>query len=308
MGIAQEIWQAFITAHPEVIKGHLNLDEVNRKMDAFTQARNQQPHPDFEGLSPQHMHFLLSDPWGPQSVVRLQDDQPDTVLDQIPFLVLMEVLFQELITTPPLKLTPKGNLPLALCRSLYERKLLVQDDIERGITKKISEDNVGFLRALKATLSLSAYVKKRQNAFWLTQAGQQALGQRRAGLLKQLLTDYTLRFNWAYLDDTQTDAGQFGWAYSLYLLDRYGTEWQETDFYALKVLKAFPHLREPIPSGRLSGLSLEFERVYRWRFIEQFGVWFGLIELRPKRQGSYYSDPLLIRKTPLLSQLFQFSP
>ena len=306
MGIAQEIWQAFITAHPEVTKGDLTLQGVNRKMDAFTQARNQQPHPDFDGLSPHQMHFLLSDPWGPQSVMRLKGDEPDALLDQVPFLVLMEALFQELITTPPIKLTPKGNLPLALCRSLYERKRLVQDDIERGITKKISEDNVRFLQALKACLSLSAYVKKRQNAFWLTQAGQKALGQGRAGLLKQLLTDYTLRFNWAYLDDTQTDAGHFGWAYSLHLLHRYGTEWQETDFYATKVLMAFPHLREPIPSGRLPGLSLEFERVYRWRFIEQFACWFGLIELRQERQGSYYPDPLLIRKTPLLDQLFQF--
>lgn len=306
MGIAQEIWQAFITAHPEVTKGHLSLEEVNRRMNAFTQARNQQPHPDFEGLSPQQMHSLLSDPWGPQSVVRLKRDPPDALLDQVPFLVLMEVLYQELITTPSIKLTPKGNLPLALCRKLYERKLLVQDDIERGITKKISEDNVGFLQALKAGLSLSAYVKKRQNAFWLTKAGQRDLGQGRLRPLEQLLTDFTLRFNWAYLDDTQTDAGHFGWAYSLYLLHRYGTEWQETDFYAAKLLKAFPHLREPIPSGRLSGLSLEFERVYRWRFIEQFGAWFGLIEQRPERQRSYYPDPLLIRKTPLLDQLFQF--
>lgn len=307
MGIAQDVWQAFITAYPEVTKAHLSIEEVNRKMEAFTQARNQQPHPDFEGLSPQQMHTLLNDPWGPQSMVRLQGGQPDTLLDQVPFLVLMEVLFQELMTTPPIKLTPKGNLPLALCRKLYERKLLVQDDIERGITKKIAEDNVHFLQALKACISLSAYVKKRQNAFWLTQAGQKALAQRRAGLLGQVLQDYTLRFNWAYLDDTPTQAGQFGWAYSLYLLHRYGSEWQGADFYALKVLKAFPHLREPIPSGRLSGLSLAFERVYRWRFIEQFGAWFGLIERQQECPGSYYPNPLLIRKTPLLDQLFEFT-
>lgn len=66
-------------------------------------------------------------------------------------------------------------------------------------------------------------------------------------------------------------------------------------------------MQEPIPSGRLSGLSLEFERVYRWRFIEQFGAWFGLIELRQERQGGHYPDPLLIRKTPLLNQLFGFT-
>lgn len=307
MGVAQEIWQAFITAHPEVIKGRLSLEEVNRKMAAFTQARNQQPNPDFEGLSPEQMHTLLSDPWGGSSVVRLKDELPDSLLDQIPFLVLMEDLYQQLLTNPPLKLTPKGNLPLVLCRNLYERKLLVQDDIERGITKKISEDNVYFLQALKACLSLSAHVKKRQNALWLTKSGQQVFGKKRTIRMRQVIQDYTLRFNWAYLDDTQTDAGHFGWAYSLYLLHRYGTEWREANFYATKLLTAFPHLQEPIPSGRIAGVSLEFERVYRWRFIEQFATWFGLIELRQEHQGVHYPDPLLIRKTPLLDQLFQFT-
>ncbi|GAB2563245.1 hypothetical protein [Spirosoma areae] len=62
MGVAQDIWQAFLAAHPEVTKGKLSLEEVNRKMAAFTQARNQQPHPDFEGFSPQQMHLLLNAP------------------------------------------------------------------------------------------------------------------------------------------------------------------------------------------------------------------------------------------------------
>ena len=63
MGVAQEIWQAFIRAHPEATNGQLSLEEVNQKMAAFTQARNQQPYPDFEGFSPEQMHTLLSDPW-----------------------------------------------------------------------------------------------------------------------------------------------------------------------------------------------------------------------------------------------------
>jgi hypothetical protein len=307
MGVAQEIWQAFIRAHPEVTSGQLSLEEVNRKMAAFTQARNQQPHPDFEGLSPEQMHTLLHDPWGTGSVLHLRDDRTDSLLDQIPFFVLMESLYQHLRTDSLIKLTPKGNLPLALCRSLYERKLLVQDDIERGITKKICEDNVRFLQALKACLSLSPYVKKRQNAFSLTKLGQQALSKERAVHVRQVLQEYTLRFNWAYLDDTPTDAGHFGWAYSLYLVHRYGTQWRDTDFYATKLLTAFPHLREPIASGRLPGYSLEFERVYRWRFVEQFASWFGLIERRKEHQPGFYDAPLLLRKTPLFDQLFHFT-
>lgn len=306
MGVAQEIWQAFIAAHPEVAKGHLPLEEINQKMAAFTQARNQQPQPDFEGLSPQQMHVLLSDPLSRESILGLQHELSDSLLDQIPFFMLMEILFQHLLTKQSIKLTPKGNLPLALCRDLYERKLLVQDDIEEGITKKISEDNVHFLQALKVILSLSPYVRKQHNVLLLTKLGKQVMGQQRALRFRQVFQDYALRFNWAYLDNTQTVAGQFGWAYSLYLVDRYGSEWRNTDFYANKVQQAFPHLREPIPSGRLSGYWLEFERLYRWRFVQQFGCWFGLVDLQKERQRCYYPDPLLMQKTPLLNQLFQF--
>ena len=92
-----------------------------------------------------------------------------------------------------------------------------------------------------------------------------------------------MRFNGAYLDHNQTQAGQFGWAYLLYLLRRYGQHWQNTDFYAAKLLTAFPRLGEPIESDQLPGRSLEFERVYRWRFTEQFGLWFGLLALQKER-------------------------
>jgi hypothetical protein len=307
MGVADEIWQAFLTAHPEVARGHLSVEEINQKVAAFMQARNQEPLPDFEGLSPQQMHPLLSDPWGSSSPLCLPPVMADSLLDQIPFFRLMEVLYQHLLAQPSIKLTPKGNLPLALCRELYENKLLVQEDIELGITKKISEDNVSFLQALKVCLMLSPYVKKRQNALNLTKVGQQAFTKKRSVFFVQVLQDYTHRFNWAYLDGAQTPAGQFGWAYSLYLLYRYGSQWQNTDFYAAKVLKAFPHLQEPIPSVRLAGSYLEFERVYRWRFVEQFAHWFGLIQVQKQPRRVYYPDPLLIRKTLLLDDLLSFT-
>ncbi|MCC5612715.1 hypothetical protein LC612_40010, partial [Nostoc sp. CHAB 5834] len=165
---------------------------------------------------------------------------------------------------------------------------------------------VHFLQALKVCLSLSPYAKKCHNALYLTKAGKLALAKERPLRFGQVLQDYTLRFNWAYLDDTQSQAGQLGWAYSLYLVERYGSEWRNTDFYARKVQQAFPHLREPIRSGRLSGYEFAFERVYRWRFVQQFGRWFGLLAIEKQPRRGIYPDPLLIKKTPLLNQLFQF--
>lgn len=179
MGVADEIWQAFLRAHPEAAQGRLTLEQMNQKMASFMQARNQQPLPDFEGLSPQQMHTLLNDPWASSSPLRLAAPLADSLLDQIPFFVLLEILYQHLLLQP-IKLTPKGNLPLALCRVLYEQKLLVQADIEVGTTKKISEDNVAFLQALKGCLLLSPYVKKRQNTLSLTKVGEQALAKKRS--------------------------------------------------------------------------------------------------------------------------------
>lgn len=307
MATTQDIWQAFLLAHPEIIPGRTSFEVINQKMNAFRQTVNQRPLSDFDNLSPHQMHTLLHDPWSDQSPVRLQDQLADEWLDQIPFLVLTEVLLGELASNVSIKLTPKGNLPLALCRQLYERKLLVQDDIERGITKKIAEDNVSFLQALKVCLTQSPYVRKRHNTLELTKAGQKAMQQDRAYRFRQLLRGYTMQFNWAYLDGAHTQAGQFGWAYSVYLFHRYGQQWQNTDYYAAKLLTAFPHLGEPIESGRLPGHSVEFKQVYRWRFVEQFGLWFGLLTLPNEPGRVYYPDPLLVQKTSLLDQLFQFT-
>jgi hypothetical protein len=88
---------------------------------------------------------------------------------------------------------------------------------------------------------------------------------------------------------------------------RYGSGWRDTDFYAAKLTAAFPHLDEPIASDRVPGYSLEFERVYRWRFVEQFAAWFGLIERRKESQPGLYDAPLQLQKTPLFDQLFYFT-
>ncbi len=307
MGIADQIWQQFLATHPEAKSGKLTLEQINAKMQAFMLEQNRRPHLDFEGLSPEQMHGLLHHPFSVQSVIRLQDHYPDEVLDQIAFFRLMEMLWEELRQKEQIKLTPKGNFQLELCRRLYQAKFITQKDIERGITKKISEDNIAFLMALKAVLSLSEWVKKRNNALSLTKAGEKALLESRSFRFRAVLRDYTTRFNWSYLDlADSTQAGQLGWAFSLHLLHGYGGEFQQDRFYAQKLLKAFPLLFKPIfPSPHPDPVS-DFALVYRWRFLEQFAFWFGLVELEYHKQEQVYRDKLLVRKSPLLEKIFSF--
>ncbi len=284
MDSAQELWQAFFKAHPEAGSGKLSLEEINRKMAAFVKGLNEQAKPDFEGLSPNQMRYILYDPFSAQSPVRPKDHYPDEVLDRVPFFGLMETLYAEIESRGQLKLTPKGNLPLDVCRQLYERKLLTQDDIESGTTKRISEDNVVFIQALKACLAVGGLVKKRDNALSFTKAGAQALSAGRSAAFVQLLRDYTSRFSWAYLDGAEApQAGQMGWAYSLRLLHLHGKEWRPAGFYPERFLRAFPMFDEPVPSAVFANAHVPFESVYEWRFLKKFAAWFGLVELQRLR-------------------------
>jgi hypothetical protein len=51
METAEQLWQAFLKAHPEALSGELSLAEINRKMAAFVKRLNERPNPDFDGLS-----------------------------------------------------------------------------------------------------------------------------------------------------------------------------------------------------------------------------------------------------------------
>lgn len=304
MGFSDDIMQEFLATYPEAAKGRWSQQELNQKLNLFMRDRNQKPLAVFDGLSPQQMHALLNDPFGPGSIIHRNALIPEAAIDQVPFFRLIEILYN-LLSKDSVKLTTKGNLPLSICHTLYESKLLTQDDIEKGYTKKISEDNVVFIQALKACLLLSPDVKKQGNALSLTKSGQKTLSKQRDTRLWELFDIYTTRFNWGYLDLAVTQVGQFGWAYSLYLLYQYGAQDRQANFYASKIMQAFPHLQQPIPSGRPE-FPLAPDRVYQWRFIEKFATWFGLIGLGQHSTDAIFEGRILLRKSSVLGQLFQF--
>ncbi|MHA4739615.1 histone H3/H4 domain-containing protein [Dyadobacter sp. MSC1_007] len=304
MGFADDIMKEFMAAYPEAVKGRWTQQELNQKLNSFMQAQNQKPLAAFDGLSAMQMHALLNNPFGQASVIRRQQVLTDAVINQIPFFRLIEILYN-ILSKGPIKLTTKGNLPLSVCGELYKQKLLKDDDIEKGYAKKISEDNVAFIQALKACLLIGPDVKKRGNVLTLTKSGQKTLSKRRDVWFWELFDIYTTRFNWGYLDLADTQAGHFGWAYSLYLVHRYGAQEVKASFYAAKVMQAFPHLQQPIPSGH-PGFTLDPGLVYQWRFIEKFAAWFGLIELEQASIDAIYEGRVLLRKSPVFGQLFQF--
>jgi len=117
----------------------------------------------------------------------------------------------------------------------------------------------------------------------------------------QLLKTFTMNFNWSYNDGfDNAEVGQIGFLYSLYIINKYGTEERELKYYTDLYSLAFPIFIETI-EGETPNLSLAFHT----RFIERFALWFGFVEGDEVKGNNYFQKEINLKRTKLLEQLFQ---
>jgi hypothetical protein len=99
------------------------------------------------------------------------------------------------------------------------------------------------------------------------------------------------KYNWAYFDSFENEEiGQFGYNYTLYLINKYGNDWKGEEFYADLYFKAFDYFKEYDEYFMLRGC-------YARRTINQILKYYGLIEYENKKleRGN-------IRKTELFGK------
>jgi hypothetical protein len=121
-------------------------------------------------------------------------------------------------------------------------------------------------------------------------------------LLEEILNAYCKKFNWAYFDGYELEnIGRLGCGFSIYLLNQYGNDVRQTDFYAKKYFTAYPMLIEDI-HPRYGTVESYINRCYSYRMVEQFGMLTGII----KKIGVHkYGEPKFIQKSELLNLLFE---
>ena len=279
------------------------IAEINAHFERY----NDSPLAAFSGLSPAQMHQLFYDPWGPQSPVRLRSELSAAALDQIPCLRLTEEFLRIVQRDGFIKLTALGALPGKYLHELYGFGFMREKMIEAGYTKLHREIDAPGLSTMHHNAVMAGLLRKVHGKLSLTKNGERLrLPAHRAELLLRVLMAFTEKFNWAYHDGyAAPTVGQTGWAFTLFLLLKFGAEPRPLRFYADKYEQAFPFLLADLPGTNWNTPAEQLLSCYGHRVFAHFGRWFGLADMEQYRLGREQAN-CLVTTTPVLGQLFEW--
>ncbi|RFP64406.1 hypothetical protein D0N36_14560 [Hymenobacter lapidiphilus] len=251
------------------------------------------------------MHALLYQPLGPASVVQLHADLPNDVLDQIPFLRLTEAFLRLLQRETPLRLTPLGALPRKYLRELYASGFILEEGLETGLFTLSREIDSLAITTLHQTTRLAGLARLVRGELLLTKKGAQLLDPaHRPALWALVLDTFTNRFLWASHDGYPSQTvGQTGWAYSVYLLARFGEQPHPVSFYAAHYQRAFPFVLAEFTDPAYRTPLEQLTYCYGVRTFERGLNWFGLLGSESQVPVLHQPDQSLTA-SPLLAQLF----
>jgi len=305
MSMSQEIWEEFIKKYPQANSGKLSIEQINVLMAKYLEKRNASAVDDFDGLSPHQMHLLLLYPLAEDSPLKWVAPHYESDLAAIPLLALSDMLLAEIQKAGELRLTAKGNLPVAVCTLLVKKNLIYWKYMK--YVKILSEDNIPYIWPIKEYLTTEGLIKKRNNKLSVTKKGEKYPKLAHSERLLQLLSFFTARFNWQNLYGIEDDGeiGSIGWAFSLYLFRKYGHETKNAQFYADKWIRAFhtqywTERNNPAYNAIISDIRSAYEH----RFFGCFAKWFGFVEVEEIQIPKQVISLMEVKKTETLEKCF----
>jgi hypothetical protein len=184
------------------------------------------------------MYELLYNNWG-ENIITVNPDGHNG--NDIPIIMQIKYFITKIDQLNGIKLTKAGNLPSNIVKDIYNKKIILDEAIETGITKLTKEADVDNITAMKHICIIAGLIKKRNNIITLNKKTLKEMES--PVFIEKLLYNIFFRFNWAYFDFFENERiGQFGINYSLYLLNKYGNNWEDMEFYAKLYFKAFSEL------------------------------------------------------------------
>ncbi len=267
-------------------------EEVKDAVERFFASQQRNPVDDFHGLSPDQVHRLIYHPFDSPQLLRWSE--AGTAVEQTLVIGMLQVLIARL-QEGPVKLTPRGNLPLAVVRPMHAVVGKTLASPGHGLLRSIrSEENAWPVHIVRLLADLSGLVKAQKGKLSLTKKSEKLLKKSGwPGLYRELLQIAFVKFNWAYLDGwgDEMRGVQATAPFMLWLLHRHGQQWKHEEFYQDAMLQAFPALAREATERQYVSAEAQVKNAISRR-AETLLEWFGLIELRSDAQQS---DPLKIK-------------
>lgn len=276
-----------------------DLDALNAAMRQLSDRRNNTPLDDFAGLSPNEMTAFLYRPFDSPELIELPE-----VLSLEPAAPILDLLLPLLdeLRQGPLKLTAKGNLPTKLVKELAATYRPGHAPYAKYAMEHVhNEESFQNLHVARVVAELAGLIYKRHGKLHLTNKAEGLLRKHGApGLYPLLLITFAGKFNWAYSDGyDELPIVQQSWAFTCYLLQRFGPQERTAEFYAERFIMAFPPVVEGVAHSIYRQPEDTAKSCYQVRALERFLGFLGLADFtwQKQEQGPSLAS---IRPTPLL--------
>jgi hypothetical protein len=274
------------------------LEKIQKHLDNLAERQNNTGILEFEGYSPNEMNLILYEPFVDNSPVQLNKLSEEEYL-QIPIIKQVMYLANIIKNAGELKLTAKGYLPVKVVSELCSQNFMPHIDLclDPKIYKELDSPDIMLAKFL---LDLSGIIKKRHNKLSLTKFGEKLL-RNNEKLFRKIFTVFTTKYNMACFDGYgENGIGQFGSAFSLILLRKYGNKKRLDRFYSDKYFDAFPLLFMDVAVNPYSESYSENHHCYSIRTFDRFLHNFGLIEIEQEKK---WNSEKFIRKTDMFDRL-----
>jgi hypothetical protein len=282
----------------------MDLEELNKRIRVEVDLKNNQPLDDFNGRTPSEMHYLIHMPFDKDSPMQVNDNIDQNILLKIPIVEITLSIMKIIDDNNGIKLTTKGNLPVKVAKQLYELGNFPSKYIDSGFSKITSEEDLGHIHSTRIVMEIARITRKQKGKLLLTKKGKKyLLPENLHSLFVELFQVYTLEFNWAYNDHFDDTIGQFGFAFSLDMVNTFGDKYMPVEFYALSYWKAFPMIADEIEERMYMSKEKIIVYSFEIRIFYYFMSLFGLIEMIDKHD---VDKPVLVKKSELFNQVLKF--
>ncbi len=291
----------------ELLKGQnfASLEEANVFLSQHMQKRSQAPIEDFHGLSSEQMHRFLHFPFETPHLVTFPSRID--IAPEAPVMALFNLL-AESIGEEGLKATATGNLPRNLCREAALSFLGGEGYRERTRYGGINtEPDFPELHVARLVAELAGLIRKYKGKFILGRECRKLLAEQGlSGIYPQLFRAFAREYNWGYQDRyPDFPIIQQSFLFTLYLLQRFGAEWQTSAFYSDNFLRAFPAVLGEAQPCSFETAEEEVGRCYTIRALDRFAGFLGLAEIERDPAKRFY-EAFRLRKLPLVDHVVQF--